>query len=558
MSPVIRAARIDREPVVLVARPRSIPSTLALESSAAAPDVAAESALPAPVPPVVSDAARLAEQERLQRESISAERQRVLERAREQGYQAGVEQGRAEYETQLEAVRQLLGSMHAALTDGINGTEDLIVEIAFEAVGKILGEALARRDGVQAAVREVIRGVREREHLVVRVSPRDHQLLTSAGMLPRNGDGNRLGAGCRRARRTRRLPDRNQRRHARRPARDPVAAPARHAGERGAHAGAGGRVMTSALHRYVTAVRNAEFTRRSGTVSQFFGLVVESVGPDAFLGEVCEIYSRSTATPIASEVVGLKDGKVLLMPYGELRGIGLGCEVLATGRAVEMAIGEGLLGRVIDAFGRPLDGRPLPPLPAQYRLTHEPLNPLARSRIRRVLETGVKSIDGLLTIGRGQRVGVFSGSGVGKSTLLGMIARNMKADINVIALIGERGREVLEFIEQNLGPAGLKRSVVVVATSDQPALVRARAAYAATAIAEYFRDRRKDVLLDHGFDHALRDGTARDRTVGGRAANGAGLHAVGFRRAAEAARTLRHDRPRRLDHGDLFGAGRRR
>jgi flagellum-specific ATP synthase len=253
--------------------------------------------------------------------------------------------------------------------------------------------------------------------------------------------------------------------------------------------------MTTALRRYAAAVRGAEFARRSGSVSQFFGLVVESTGPDVFLGEVCEIYSRSTATPIAAEVVGLKDGKVLLMPYGELRGIGLGCEVLATGRAVEMAIGEGLLGRVIDAFGRPLDGKPLPPLPAQCRLTHEPLNPLARSRIRRVLETGVKSIDGLLSIGRGQRVGIFSGSGVGKSTLLGMIARNMKADINVIALIGERGREVLEFIEQSLGPAGLKRSVVVVATSDQPALVRSRAAYAATAIAEYFRDRRQDVLL---------------------------------------------------------------
>jgi flagellum-specific ATP synthase len=254
-------------------------------------------------------------------------------------------------------------------------------------------------------------------------------------------------------------------------------------------------MTATALRRYAAAVRSAEFTRRSGKVSQFFGLVVESTGPDVFLGEVCEIYSRSTATPIAAEVVGLKDGKVLLMPYGELRGIGLGCEVLATGRAVEMAIGEGLLGRVIDAFGRPLDGRPLPPLPAQCRLTHEPLNPLARSRIRRVLETGVKSIDGLLSIGRGQRVGIFSGSGVGKSTLLGMIARNMKADINVIALIGERGREVLEFIEQSLGPAGLKRSVVVVATSDQPALVRSRAAYAATAIAEYFRDRRQDVLL---------------------------------------------------------------
>jgi len=253
--------------------------------------------------------------------------------------------------------------------------------------------------------------------------------------------------------------------------------------------------VNPALRRYVSAVKGAEFTRRSGSVSQFFGLVVESTGPDAFLGEVCEIYSRATATPINAEVVGLKDGKVLLMPYGELRGIGLGCEVLATGRSVEIGIGEELLGRVIDAFGRPLDGRPLPPLPSQYRLAPEPLNPLSRSRIRRVLETGVKCIDGLLTIGRGQRIGIFSGSGVGKSTLLGMIARNMKADINVIALIGERGREVLEFIEQSLGPAGLRRSVVVVATSDQPALVRSRAAYAATAIAEYFRDQRKDVLL---------------------------------------------------------------
>lgn len=253
--------------------------------------------------------------------------------------------------------------------------------------------------------------------------------------------------------------------------------------------------MNPALRRYVSAVKGAEFIRRSGTVSQFFGLVVESTGPDVFLGEVCEIYSRATATPINAEVVGLKDGKVLLMPYGELRGIGLGCEVLATGRAVEIGIGEQLLGRVIDAFGRPLDGRPLPTLPTQYRLSREPLNPLSRSRIRRVLETGVKCIDGLLTIGRGQRLGIFSGSGVGKSTLLGMVARNMKADINVIALIGERGREVLEFIEQSLGPAGLRRSVVVVATSDQPALVRSRAAYAATAIAEYFRDQHKDVLL---------------------------------------------------------------
>ena len=234
--------------------------------------------------------------------------------------------------------------------------------------------------------------------------------------------------------------------------------------------------MKAAMQTYLAAVRNGEFVRRSGRVSQFFGLVVESSGPDAFLGEVCEIHSRSLGTPIMAEVVGLKDGKVLLMPYGELRGIAVGCEVMATGRSVDIGIGPQLLGRVIDAFGRPLDGRPLAPAQENHRLIKDPL-------------------DSMLTIGRGQRVGIFSGSGVGKSTLLGMIARNMKADINVIALIGERGREVLEFIDQSLGPEGLARSVVVVATSDQPALVRVRAAHAATAIAEYFRDRGRDVLL---------------------------------------------------------------
>jgi len=254
-------------------------------------------------------------------------------------------------------------------------------------------------------------------------------------------------------------------------------------------------LSTQALRRYVTAIRSGEFMRRSGRVAQFFGLVVESTGPDAFLGEVCEIHSRSRGAPIQAEVVGLKDGKVLLMPYGELRGIAIGCEVMATGKAVEIGIGDALLGRVIDAFGRPLDSKPAPAVRETHRLIHDPLNPLSRTRIRDVLETGIKSIDSMLTIGRGQRVGIFSGSGVGKSTLLGMIARNMKADINVIALIGERGREVLEFIEQNLGPEGLSRSVVVVATSDQPALVRTRAAYAATAIAEYFRDQGRDVLL---------------------------------------------------------------
>jgi len=239
----------------------------------------------------------------------------------------------------------------------------------------------------------------------------------------------------------------------------------------------------AALKRYVTAVRSAELARRSGRVSQFFGLVVESAGPDAFLGEVCEIYSRSQRQPISAEVVGLRDGKVLLMPYGDLRGIAAGSEVIATGRPVGIPIGGALLGRVVDAFGRPLDGKPLHAGGAQSHFRLEPHNPLSRSRIRDVLETGVRAIDCLLTLGKGQRVGIFSGSGVGKSTLLGMIARNVKSDVNVIALIGERGREVLEFIERNLGAEGLRRSVVVVATSDQPALTRCRAAYSASAIA---------------------------------------------------------------------------
>ena len=251
----------------------------------------------------------------------------------------------------------------------------------------------------------------------------------------------------------------------------------------------------STLGRYAEALRQSDFPRRSGRVSQFFGLIVESIGPDAFLGEVCEIRPRAGAAPVLAEVVGLKEGRVQLMPYGELRGIALGCEVLATGYAPEIGVGRALLGRVIDAFGQPLDAGPRPMLERRVRLSPDPRNPLARARISDVLETGVKVIDSMLTLGRGQRVGIFSGSGVGKSTLLGMVARNARSDVNVIALVGERGREVLEFIEQNLGEKGLARSVVIVATSDQPALVRSRAAMTATAVAEYFCDAGMDVLL---------------------------------------------------------------
>lgn len=249
------------------------------------------------------------------------------------------------------------------------------------------------------------------------------------------------------------------------------------------------------MNRYLSAIRSADFVRRTGSVTQFFGLVVESSGPDVFVGELCEIYSRTQGSPIPAEVIGLKDGRVLLMPYEELRGISLGSEVIATGKAVYVPVGDELLGRVVDAFGVPLDSQGVLHAERHYPIYPEPINPLMRMRINEVLETGVRAIDSLLTLGRGQRIGIFAGSGVGKSTLLGMIARNMNADVNVIALVGERGREVRDFIEDILGPEGLKRSVVVVATSDQPALVRRRAALTATAIAEYFRDQGRDVVL---------------------------------------------------------------
>jgi len=249
------------------------------------------------------------------------------------------------------------------------------------------------------------------------------------------------------------------------------------------------------LRRWLTDVREAELMPRLGRVAQFFGLVVESVGPDAFVGEMCQIHAKDRATPVNAEVLGLKDGKVLLMPYDELEGVSLGAQVVATGQSACTPVGAALLGRVVNAFGVPLDGKPVVGRLEQYPLRPPPINPLERARVSDVLETGVRAIDCLFTLGRGQRVGIFAGSGVGKSTLLGMIARNMSADVNVIALVGERGREVRDFVEESLGPEGLKRSVVVAATSDQPALVRVRAAHAATAMAEYFRSQGLHAVL---------------------------------------------------------------
>lgn len=249
------------------------------------------------------------------------------------------------------------------------------------------------------------------------------------------------------------------------------------------------------FEKYYQAIERSEPIKTNGKITQVIGLIIESQGPGANLGELCHVFPNSGSARIQAEVVGFRDNKLLLMPLGDLSGIGPGCEVVATGDSFRVGIGSQLLGRVIDGLGNPLDGRG--PLQCQddCPVNGNPLNPLDRKRITEPLSIGVKAIDGMLTVGKGQRIGIFSGSGVGKSTLLGMVARNTSADVNVIALIGERGREVREFLEKDLGDEGLQRSVVIVATSDQPALVRLKGAMVATSIAEYFRDQGLDVML---------------------------------------------------------------
>ncbi|MBB6636701.1 flagellar protein export ATPase FliI [Cohnella thailandensis] len=249
------------------------------------------------------------------------------------------------------------------------------------------------------------------------------------------------------------------------------------------------------VSRYEEALECFDPIRVNGKVTQIIGLTVESEGPDASIGDVCTIHPHKGGTPILAEVVGFKDNRVLLMPLGDLHSVGPGCDVVTTGRPLSVQVGSELLGKVLDGLGRPLDGSSLPARMPHYSTHNSPGNPLNRPRVVEPLGTGVRCIDGLLTVGQGQRMGIFAGSGVGKSTLLGMVARNTTADVNVIALIGERGREVLEFIERDLGPEGLARSVVVVATSDQPALIRMKGALIATTIAEYFRDRGLNVML---------------------------------------------------------------
>ncbi|NLK00515.1 MAG: flagellar protein export ATPase FliI [Clostridia bacterium] len=247
--------------------------------------------------------------------------------------------------------------------------------------------------------------------------------------------------------------------------------------------------------KYIHKVKDISTYRYLGKVARVVGLTIEASGINASIGEICIIQvEKREEEDIVAEVVGFRDGYALLMPLGDLKGIAPGCRVLPLGKSHQVMMGEELLGQVLDGLGRPLDG--VEGIPERRFTVHnDPPNPMERKTIDEKLETGIKAIDMFTTCGRGQRVGIFAGSGVGKSTLLGMIARCCVADVNVVALIGERGREIKDFLHRDLGEEGLKKSVVVTATSDQPPLVRIKGAFVATAIAEYFRDQGKDVML---------------------------------------------------------------
>lgn len=249
------------------------------------------------------------------------------------------------------------------------------------------------------------------------------------------------------------------------------------------------------ISKYIRAVDNVDRVRLCGNVTRVIGLVIESRGPAVSVGDICYIESNRAEEPIVAEVVGFRDNNVLLMPFGNMRGVAPGSRVISTGRPLTIGVGDALLGRVLDGYGNPLDDKG-PIVANDHYSTHGAIpDPLSRTRIEDPLVTGIRAIDSMITCGKGQRIGIFAGSGVGKSTLLGCVSKFCNADVIVVGLIGERGREVRDFIEDSLGEEGLKRSVIVVATSDQPSLVRINGALIATSVAEYFRDQGKDVLL---------------------------------------------------------------
>jgi len=249
------------------------------------------------------------------------------------------------------------------------------------------------------------------------------------------------------------------------------------------------------MQKYYKIIQQSDLRSHEGKIIKVVGMTLEATGLKCSIGDLCTIHIDKNQTEVVSEVVGITENKAFLMPFQQVQGIGYGCAVTTKGEKLTIQVSDALIGRIIDPLGKPIDGGPDLPKGYSMPITRNPENPMGRPPITDVMELGVKAIDGLLTLGKGQRIGIFAGSGVGKSTLMGMIARNVHADVNVIALVGERGREVVEFIERDLGPEGIKRSILVVATSDQPALMRLKCAHTATAIAEYFKDQGLDVLL---------------------------------------------------------------
>lgn len=253
--------------------------------------------------------------------------------------------------------------------------------------------------------------------------------------------------------------------------------------------------MANYLRQYREIVNNTDTYKYMGMVDKIAGLMIESIGPRARMGDLCRLKVLGEEASIYAEVVGIQDNRILLMPYDDVKGIGNGSVVENVGHKLMIPVGEGLKGRIVNGIGQVIDGKGPVASTVTYPVERNYANPLSRPRISDKISFGVKAIDGLLTIGKGQRMGIFAGSGVGKSTLMGMIAKNIQADVNVIALVGERGREVLDFVEKELGPEGMAKSILVIATSDQPAMMRSKCALVATAIAEYFCEQDQDVLL---------------------------------------------------------------
>ncbi len=253
--------------------------------------------------------------------------------------------------------------------------------------------------------------------------------------------------------------------------------------------------MMTLYEKYHNTIAVSKTLRPIGKVLEIIGLIIEADGPEASIGDLCYIYNKMDEKPIYAEVVGFKETRLLLMPLGSMDGLRPGATVVSSGEPMKVSVGEHLIGRVLDGLGNPIDSLGVVNAQDVYSTQAPPINPMARSLIRDPLSLGIRAVDAFCTLGKGQRLGVFAGSGVGKSTTLAMMAKNTNADLNVLALIGERGREVREFIESTLGPEGMKRSIVVVATSEQPSLVKIKAAFVAMTIAEYFRDKGKDVLF---------------------------------------------------------------